>query len=66
MQSLYEENMELKDLLKHYKSSIEVLNDQLTSMTQERNKFRSQAMMRANKIRGLQDELQEIYQKEGN
>jgi len=53
MQSLYEENMELRDLLRHYKSSINVLNDQLMELTKERNKYRSQAIMRQNKIEDL-------------
>lgn len=35
-------------------------------LTIERNKYRSQAMMRANKIEGLQNELQEIYSSKGN
>ncbi len=35
----------------------------LEEAAKERNKFRSQAMMRANKIEGLQNELQEIYSK---
>ena len=35
----------------------------LEKASKERNKFRSQAMMRANKIEGLQNELQEIYSK---
>ena len=66
MNSLYEQNMELKDLIRHYRSCIEVLNDQLTDVTKERNKYRSQAIMRANKIEGLQNELQEIYSPKGN
>jgi uncharacterized protein YlxW (UPF0749 family) len=53
MQSLYEENMELRDLLRHYKSSINVLNDQLMELTKERNKYRSQAIMRQNRIEDL-------------
>ena len=35
-------------------------------LTTERNKYRSQAIMRANKIEGLQNELQEIYSPKGN
>jgi FtsZ-binding cell division protein ZapB len=35
-------------------------------LTTERNKYRSQAIMRANKIEGLQNELQEIYSPQGN
>jgi len=35
----------------------------LEETSKERNKFRSQAMMRANKIKELQNELQEIYSK---
>lgn len=66
MRSLYETNAELRDLNNHYRSSIEVLNEQLKEMTKERNKYRSQAMMRANKIEGLQNELQEIYSPKGN
>ena len=53
MKSLYEENMELRELIKHYLSSINVLNDQLTEMTTDRNKYRSQAIMRQNKIEDL-------------
>jgi hypothetical protein len=53
MKSLYEENMELRELIKHYLSSINVLNDQLTEMTTDRNKYRSQAIMRQNKIEEL-------------
>jgi len=36
------------------------------SLTAERNKYRSQAIMRANKIEGLQNELQEINSPKGN
>jgi len=53
MKSLYEENMELRELIKHYLSSINVLNDQLTEITKDRNKYRSQAIMRQNKIEEL-------------
>ena len=53
MKSLYEENMELRELIKHYLSSINVLNDQLTEMTTDRNKYRSQAIMRQNKVEEL-------------
>jgi len=62
MQNLYEENAELRDLVSHYKSSINVLNDQLTLMTTERNKFRSQAIMRANKIELLEKQLEQAYE----
>jgi predicted nuclease with TOPRIM domain len=63
MRSLYEENTELRDINKYYSSSINLLNDQLIALTKDRNKFRSQAIMRANKIEELQNELQEIYSK---
>ena len=38
----------------------------LEHATKEKNKYRSQALMRANKIEVLQNELQEIYKKESN
>ena len=38
----------------------------IKSLSTERNKFRSQAMMRANKIEVLQNELQEIYTQKSN
>jgi len=38
----------------------------IADLTAERNKYRSQALMRANKIEGLQNELQEIYSPQGN
>jgi hypothetical protein len=38
----------------------------LEHTSSERNKYRSQALMRANKIEELQNELQEIYTKESN
>ena len=47
---LHMELAELRDLNRHYLSSITVLNEQLEAMTKERNKYRSQAIMRANKI----------------
>ncbi len=53
MQSLYEENTELKDLVNHYKASIEVLNQRVTQLITERNKYRSQALMRQNRIEEL-------------
>jgi len=38
----------------------------LENTTADRNKYRSQALMRANKIEELQNELQEIYQTKSN
>jgi hypothetical protein len=38
----------------------------ITELTTERNKYRSQALMRANKIEELQNELQKIYSPKGN
>jgi len=38
----------------------------IKSLSTERNKFRSQAMMRANKIEVLQNELQEMYTKKSD
>ena len=57
--ALYNQIGLLQQELAHVKQLLE-------DASNERNKYRSQAMMRANKIRGLQNELQEIYQKEGN
>ena len=52
-EKFYREIAELTDLNNHYRSSIHVLNEQLKAMTKERNKFRSQAIMRQNKIEDL-------------
>ena len=49
-EELHMELAELRDLNRHYLNSITVLNEQLEVMTKERNKYRSQAIMRANKI----------------
>jgi len=38
----------------------------ITELTTERNKYRSQALMRANIIEELQNELQKIYSPKGN
>ena len=38
----------------------------LENTTADRNKYRSQALMRNNKIQELQNELQKVYQKESN
>ena len=54
--ALYHQIGLLQQELSHVKQVLE-------ETTKERNKFRSQAMMRANKIEGLQNELQEIYSK---
>jgi len=35
-------------------------------ITNERNQYRSKAIMRQNKIEGLQNELQEIYSQKGD
>jgi hypothetical protein len=54
--ALYHQIGLLQQELSHVKQLLE-------EASKERNKFRSQAMMRANKIEGLQNELQEIYSK---
>jgi len=54
--ALYQQIGLLQQELSHVKQLLE-------EASKERNKFRSQAMMRANKIEGLQNELQEIYSK---
>lgn len=57
--ALYNQIGLLQQELSHAKEIIE-------SLSIERNKFRSQAIMRANKIEVLQNELQEIYTKKSN
>jgi len=57
--ALYNQIGLLQQELAHAKEIIE-------SLSMERNKFRSQAMMRANKIEVLQNELQEIYTQKSN
>jgi hypothetical protein len=54
--ALYQQIGLLQQELSHVKQLLE-------EASKERNKFRSQAMMRANKIEGLQNELQKIYSK---
>ena len=54
--ALYHQIGLLQQELSHVKQLLE-------KASKERNKFRSQVMMRANKIEGLQNELQEIYSK---
>ena len=53
---LYQQIGLLQQELSHVKQLLE-------EASKERNKFRSQAIMRANKIEGLQNELQKIYSK---
>ena len=55
--ALYHQIGLLQQELAHAKEIIE-------SLTTERNKFRSQAMMRANKIEKLSDEINNIYTKQ--
>lgn len=57
--ALYNQIGLLQQELAHAKEIIE-------SLAAERNKFRSQAIMRANKIEVLQNELQEIYTQKSN
>jgi len=57
--ALYHQIGLLQQELSHVKQLLE-------EASKERNKFRSQAMMRANKIEGLQNELQEIYSQKGD
>jgi len=52
--ALYHQIGLLQQELAHAKEIIE-------SLTTERNKFRSQAMMRANKIETLSNEINKIY-----
>ena len=55
--ALYHQIGLLQQELAHAKEIIE-------SLTTERNKFRSQAMMRANKIETLSNEINSIYTKQ--
>jgi len=57
--ALYNQIGLLQQELAHAKEIIQ-------SLSAERNKFRSQAIMRANKIEVLQNELQEIYTQKSN
>ena len=45
---------------------IEFLGGVIDKITKERNMYRSQAIMRMNKIQELSDELHEVYKKHSN
>ena len=64
--ALYNQIGLLQQELKVVKGSFDTLVHEFNIVTQERNKYRSQAMMRANKIEVLQNELQEIYTQKSN
>lgn len=54
----YEYQMKCKEL--------EFLGKRLDAITKERNMYRSQAIMRMNKVKELSDELHEVYKKYSN
>lgn len=62
----YEQWVEINYLLNDAMLKNKELLKKIDELTKERNKYRSQAIMRANKIEGLQNELQEIYSPKGN
>ena len=64
--ALYNQIGLLQQELRVVKGSFDTLVHEFNIVTQERNKYRSQAMMRANKIEVLQNELQEIYTQKSN
>ena len=64
--ALYNQIGLLQQELKVVKGSFDTLVHEFNIVTQERNKYRSQAMMRANRIEVLQNELQEIYTQKSN
>ena len=64
--ALYNQIGLLQQELKVVKGSFDTLVHEFNIVTQKRNKYRSQAMMKANKIEVLQNELQEIYTQKSN
>jgi len=51
----------MNELERIKEKEIEFLNNRINSLTQERNKFRSQAIMRMNKIIELENKVKELH-----
>jgi len=62
--ALYHQIGLLQQELEVVKGSFDTLVHEFNIVTQERNKYRSQAIMRANKIEALSNEINSIYTKQ--
>ena len=62
--ALYHQIGLLQQELEVVKGSFDTLVHEFNIVTQERNKYRSQAIMRANKIETLSNEINSIYTKQ--
>lgn len=56
----------MNELERIKQKEIEFLNNRIDRITKERNMYRSQAIMRMNKVKELSDELHEVYKKYSN